>query len=136
VTWSSANPSIATVSSSGAVTGVSNGTAKITATVDGVAGTANENVGAPAHANVSVVLGKSMMAAGDTTTAKALATDAAGNPLTGRTVTWSSSDQSVATVSNLGVVTGVTVGTVSISALVDGMTSSATEIVTASVVSS
>ena len=136
VTWSSGSPSIATVSSSGGITGVANGKAKIIATVDGITGSVDETVSSATIANLSVVLAKSLIAAGDTTRAKAVATDAAGNEITGRTVTWSSSNPAIATVSNLGLVTGVGAGTVSISALVDGLTSQGTVVVTSPVVSS
>jgi len=44
-TWASSNPAIATVSSTGVVTGVSVGTAFISATQSGVTGTAQTNVG-------------------------------------------------------------------------------------------
>ena len=134
VTWASANTAVATVSSLGVITGVDTGTAKITATVDGVTGSTTEAVGGATVANLSVTLNKSTIPVGSTAQATAVATDASGNVLTGRTVTWNSSSTSIATVSNLGVVTAVGTGTVSISGTVDTKTASATLVVTSSTV--
>ena len=55
----------------------------------------------------------------------AVARDASGAELEGRTVTWSSSASSVATVSSSGVVTGVAAGEATITASVEGRTASA-----------
>src|SRR5213079_1140044 len=46
--------------------------------------------------------------------------DASGNALTGRTITWSSSDNSVATVSSSGLVSGVVAGSATITATSEG----------------
>lgn len=48
--------------------------------------------------------------------------DSAGNTLTGRTVSWSSSNTNVATVNGSGTVTGVTAGEVTITAASEGIT--------------
>jgi uncharacterized protein YjdB len=45
--------------------------------------------------------------------------DAAGNPLTGQAVTWTSSDSTIATVSAAGLVTGIAPGTVMVTATCD-----------------
>ena len=136
VTWSSSAPSVATVSSAGVITGVSVGTSNINATVDGVSASITETVSTSTVANVSVVLGSSSILVGGTTQATATATDASGNIITGRTVTWNSSNASIATVSNAGVVTAAGAGTVSISGAVDGITSGATLVVTSPTVAS
>ena len=47
-------------------------------------------------------------------------TDAAGKPLTGRPIAWSSSDPSIATVSGSGLVIGVKAGVASVTATVEG----------------
>ena len=52
-------------------------------------------------------------------------TDANGNVLTGRTISWSSSDAAIATVSATGIVTGVAPGTATITATSEGVTGSA-----------
>ena len=55
VSWSSSNTSVATVSESGLVTSVGDGTATITATADGVTGTAACTVALPTLSSISAV---------------------------------------------------------------------------------
>src|SRR5688500_5421602 len=98
VTWSTSNTSIATVSNSGVVAGVTAGSASITATVDGKTGSRTVNVVPPPVAAVSVTAAQSTVQTGSTTQATAVLRDAANNVLTGRTVTWSTSDAAVASV--------------------------------------
>ncbi|PYO38354.1 MAG: hypothetical protein DMD29_13645 [Gemmatimonadetes bacterium] len=57
--------------------------------------------------------------------------DAAGNVLTGRTVTWASSALGVATVNGSGLVTGLVVGTATITATSEGQSGTATVAVAA-----
>ena len=116
VTWTSLNPSVATVSPSGLVTAASAGTATIRATVQTVTGDASAGVAAVPIANIAVSLATSSLSAGQTTQATAVATDGSGNVLTGRTMTWSSSNPAVATVSPSGLVTTVASGLVTIRA--------------------
>jgi hypothetical protein len=56
--------------------------------------------------------------------------DQAGTPITGKTLTWASANRAVATVSNAGVVTGVSPGLAAITASVDSKTGSANVSVT------
>ncbi|MES2524450.1 MAG: Ig-like domain-containing protein [Gemmatimonadota bacterium] len=134
VTWTTSDASVATVSATGAVTALKAGTATITATSEGRSGSAALTVTAPAPApvaTVTVALAASSVAAGASTTATATLRDAAGATLTGRTVTWSTSDQTIATVSATGAVTTLKAGSVTISAASEGRTGSATLTVTA-----
>ena len=134
-TWSSSNPIVATVSASGRVTGVSKGTATVTATVDGKSAPASVSVAnaAPAPvASVAVTLKASSINAGQSTQAVAVTRDAAGNVVTGRTITWSSGAPALATVSASGVVSAIAAGSVSISATSEGVSNSATLVVTGS----
>ena len=131
VTWASLDPSIATVSSTGVVTGVSAGTVIIRATSDGVTGDASLTVTAPAVASVSTTLGSSSLITGQTTQATVVARDASGTTLTGRYVAWSSLNPSIATVSITGLVTAVAPGTAIIRATVESKTGDATLAVSA-----
>ena len=77
-------------------------------------------------ASVTVVLGSSSLAVGHSTQATATLRDANGNVLTGRTVTWSTSNSSVATVNASGTVTAVAAGSAAIPAASEGIIGSAT----------
>ncbi len=119
VTWSSSDEGVTTVSSDGVVTAVANGTAIITATANdgsGKSATCEVTVNAPVVHTTGVTLSKTMVtltSAGETVqlTATVLPENASDN-----SVTWSSSDESVATVSSEGVVTAVANGTATITA--------------------
>ncbi len=130
VTWSSSDPTIATVSSTGAVGAVAAGTITVTATSEGVTGVATLTVTRVPVATVSVALGSSSIAVGATTQATATARDAGGNVLTGRVVTWSSSNVGVARVSTSGVVTATGAGSATITANSEGQTGAASVTVT------
>ena len=134
VTWSSTTSSVASVSSTGAVTALSVGSTQITGTSEGKSGSATLSVTAapPAPvASVTVALGASSIAVGQSTQATVTLKDANGATLTGRTVTWSSTTSSVASVSSTGAVTALTVGSTQITATSEGKTGSASLTVTA-----
>jgi uncharacterized protein YjdB len=130
VTWSSSNNAVATVSTSGLVTAVAAGTAQITATSEGQSGSATYTVNTPAPApvaSVSVSVASSSLIPGQTTQATATTRDANNNVLTGRAISWSSSNNGIATVSTSGLVTAVAVGTgIQITATSEGVSGSAT----------
>ncbi len=108
--WSGGNDAIATVAASGAVTGVAvGGPVTITATIEGQSGTAQVTVVDAAVASVTVSPSTSTIAAGSTVQLSAVLKDDGGNVLTGRAVLWSASG-GVASVSNTGLVTGLTPG--------------------------
>src|SRR5206468_10532504 len=102
VTWSSSNTAVATVSNSGLVSGVTPGTATITATSEGKSGTSSVTVTNVPVATVDVTPPSASVQAGQTVQLTATPKDAGGTPLSGRTVTWSSSNTAVAAVSNGG----------------------------------
>src|SRR5207249_2297905 len=97
VTWASSNTAVATVSGSGLVTGVTAGSATITATSEGQGGTATITVSTVPVASVTVSPATASVQAGQTVQLAATPKDANGNPLSGRTVTWASSNSAVAT---------------------------------------
>lgn len=132
IAWASSAPGVATVSSSGVVTAVAAGTASITATSEGRTGSATVTVNAPPPpppapvASVTVSPGSQTLTTGATAQLTATTRDAQQNVLTGRTVTWTSSNQGVATVSQTGVVTAVSAGSATITATSEGRSGSAT----------
>ncbi len=124
ITWSSSAPAVATVSASGLLTAVAAGTATITATSEGKSGSAAITV-VPSVALLSVTPVSARLVPQQTNQLTASTRDAAGNVLTGRTITWTSSAPVVATVSATGLVTAVTVGTATITAVSEGKSGSA-----------
>ena len=121
VGWTSSNDAVAVVSSSGRVTGLKAGTVTITATSEGVTGTAFVAVGissivvTPSPTSVNVAWTKQLTA---------VARDASNNIVAGVVFQWSSANAQIASVDGSGLVTGVAPGTVSISAAVGTVTGS------------
>jgi trimeric autotransporter adhesin len=127
VVWGSSPSSVATINASdGQATAVAPGSATITATVEGVAGTASLTVQAVPVASVEVSPSAATIFVGGTQALSAVARDAGGNILTGRTVSWSSNASGVASVNaTTGVVTGVSAGPATITATVEGVNGTA-----------
>ncbi len=123
VTWSSSNPSVATVSD-GLVTAQQEGTTLITASAGGQSAQCTVTVQKGVVAVTEVTLSQTSLTLDEgesaTLTATVLPADA-----TDKTVTWSSSNSSVATVSG-GVVTAVGEGTATITASAGGKTAQCT----------
>ena len=114
VTYSSSSESIATVSTSGLVTGVADGIATITATAQAENGTVSATttitVTPIAVTSVSLSSNSETIKVGKTVT---LVPTISPSNATNKNVTWSSSNTSIATVSG-GTVTGVAAGTATI----------------------
>src|SRR5207247_600814 len=130
VTWSTSNTSVATVSNSGLVSGVTPGSATITATSEGKSGTSSITVTNVPVATVEVTPPSASVQAGQTVQLTGTPRDAGGNPLSGRMVTWSSSNTSVTTVSSCGPVLGVTPGSATITATSEGKSGTSSVTVT------
>jgi alpha-tubulin suppressor-like RCC1 family protein len=118
--WTSTDPLVATVNS-GTVTAVANGQATIRATADGVSGEASVTVQQVAVA-VTVSPTSATLLPGATLQLTAAPVDANGNGVSGLTVTWTTSNQDIATVDGSGLVTAgsVSLGPVTITANADG----------------
>jgi hypothetical protein len=125
--------SAASVSSSGLVTALGNGTATITASQGSVSGSATVTV-AQRPSAVTISDTSRTVTEGDADFAlSASAVDALGQPLATGTTTWSSDDESVATVSG-GTVTPVGEGTATITATVSANGATATAAATVRVI--
>lgn len=129
VAWSSSNLSVATVSSTGVVTGRSPGTAVITATSEGRVGSSTVIVLARLAGAVTVTPSSSTLVLSATQQLVAQVTDSLGNLLVGRLVTFRSDQPFVASVSATGLVTAVAPGTARITATAEGRSGSATILV-------
>jgi len=130
VTWATSSTTVATVSASGLVTAKAAGSATITATSEGKSGTASVTVTVAPVATVTVSPASASVAAGQTVQLTATPKDAGGNVLTGRVVTWATSNAAVATVSSSGLVSGLVVGTATITATSEGQSGSSALTVT------
>lgn len=127
VVWSTDNASIAQVTTDGLVTARGEGLALITATVEGKTATVAVTVtlAPPSVDRVRIQSDTVRVIRGGTTTAVALPQDATGNTLVGRTVTWSVADTTIARVSSTGVVSGLALGSTTLSATSEGKTGTA-----------
>jgi uncharacterized protein YjdB len=124
-TWTSSNPAAATVNGSGLVSGVAPGVSYVTAAAGGKNAVATVTVTAVPVATVTVTPGSASIATGGTVDLSAVARDASGRILTGRAVTWATSNPAVATVSATGLVTGVSGGVATITATSEGKSGTA-----------
>ena len=136
VVWKSSNTAVATVNSLGVVTGVKVGTATITATTnDGwfVSSTVASILAAPAVSVTGVSLTPTTATVNVGKTYSSFVVGFTPTNATNKSVTWSSNNTAVATVSSTGVVTGVAGGTATITVQsVDGA-KTATALVTVTV---
>lgn len=114
VTWTTADASIAKVSQTGVITGVKEGTTTITVTTKdgGHKATVTVTVTAPVAAESVSISGAKTVQEGKTIK---LTATVLPNNTDDKTVTWTSSDKTIATVSN-GTVKGIKPGTVTITA--------------------
>ncbi len=134
ITWSSGNTAVSTVSASGLVTAVAAGATAITALSETIAGNSAITVTAVAPvpvASVSVSPAAPSIQVGSIVQLSASVRDANNNILTGRSVTWSTANAAIASVSTAGLVTAVTAGSTQITATSETKTGSAAVTVTA-----
>ena len=116
--WRTSSSAVASISSSGLATGVAPGNATISASTDGVSGSASIRVILQVGpiARIEIVPNPASVFVSATIPLTALAYDAQGRPIDGTAFTYSSSNSSIATVNGSGVVTGVSSGTATITA--------------------
>jgi uncharacterized protein YjdB len=136
ITWSSSSDAAATVSATGLVTGKVVGAVTITATAEGKVGQTTVNVRPVPVARVTVTPEQLSLEVGNPPGQLTARTYDAGNTELGRPVSWSSSNNGIATVSADGKVTAVSAGTTTITAKSEDKTASATVVVTRSPVAS
>ncbi len=123
--WASSNTGVAAVTSLGVVHGISPGTATITGTSEGKSATAAVTVVLAPVASVTITPATGTVGLGETLQLTATVKDAGGNTLTGRTVTWQSSNAFIVSVSNVGVARGLALGDVTITATAGGINGTA-----------
>jgi hypothetical protein len=121
-TWSSSDPSIATVSSTGLITGVAEGSAVITVSAQGI----EAHVIITVHYvidHIVVTLATNPIPAGNTDQTTVVLYNVHGVVISpvGRVITYASSNAAIATVSGTGLVTAVATGTATITATSEGV---------------
>jgi uncharacterized protein YjdB len=123
-TFTSGAPSVASVNSNGLVTALSPGLALVLASVDGVTATSTITVALPTIASMTVTPVDPSIAILASVQLTATPRDAGGAAIAGRTITWSSADESIAFVSSSGLVVGFKAGSVRITATAEGVSAS------------
>jgi alpha-tubulin suppressor-like RCC1 family protein len=124
-TWVSSDTDVATIDATGLATAVGNGSATITATTGGISGSVTLTV---SQTPVGVVVTPgidTLSALGDTVRFGASARDANDRVIVGQSFTWSSSIPAVAMVDDDGVATALDNGSVTITATLADLSSSA-----------
>ena len=126
VAWSSSNTGVAIIASGGLATAVSAGTSTIGATLGTIAGSTTLTVTAPTLVSIAVTPANPSIAKG--TAQQFIATGTYSNASTQNltsSVTWASSNPSVATIAAGGLASGVGTGTSSITATLGSVVSPA-----------
>ncbi len=133
--WASNNPAVATVdAATGVVTAVESGTATITASSAGKSDNVVVTVVAPV-ATVTIQPALDTVEAWTEPNLVAVLRDAKGRVLTGREITWTSSDPAIASVQDAGIggnqwtLLGRDRGTVTVTATSEGISATATRVV-------
>jgi len=131
VTWTSSNPAVATVAG-GVVTGVASGTATITATSEGKSGTASVTVTRTPVGSVTISPSNPSISKNESVVLQATLKDASNAAIgPGRVVTWTTSDNSIVTLTQTAgtynaTVKGKKAGTATITATSEGKTGTTT----------
>lgn len=125
ITWTSSAPSIAVVTSNGIVTGISAGTATITATSEGKSAT-TQLVVTPAVQAIAITNPSPSLTVGQTAQLTATATATGGAVVSNVTFTWASSNEAVVSVTQSGLVTAKAPGSVQVTASSGGVSGATT----------
>ena len=111
VSWSSNAPELASVSQGGVVSATrAGGPVQITATVDGVPGSALVTITPEPITRVTLTPAEATLLMGTSTQLSAAASDGSGHPVTGALFSWQSSDPAIADVTGTGRVFAIAPG--------------------------
>lgn len=130
VSWGSSDPTVATVSAAGVLTGVKAGSVTVTASLGTVSGTGSVSITAPGLSSITVSPAAFSIASGQNKQLSATGFYANGTSqdVTSQ-VTWSSNSAS-ATVSSSGLVSGVSAGSATITATLSSTTGTSAATIT------
>lgn len=131
VLWSLSDPTVASVSAVGALTGLKAGPVTVRATMGTIIGTGNITVTAPAISSITITPAVFSIASGQSKQISALGVYSNGTSQdVSSQVTWNSQTPASASVSSSGLVTGVSVGSSTITATLGSATGSAVATIT------
>ena len=123
--WSSTDQEVVTITGEGRATAVGNGLARVRATIAGVTGEAAVQVDQEIASITLSPTSGALTALGETLQLDVFAEDAAGFEVTSAPVAWSSSDPTVVTVDDSGLVQAVGNGVTQVSAATSSVSASA-----------
>ena len=136
ITYSSANTAVATITITGQVIAVGVGQTSVSVVADTKTATIPVTVTPETAASITVNPPSATLRRGDSRQMSFVAFNAARNPISGVTVRWATSNSSIATVSQNGLVTALTAGVVTVTADVSNIFGAAQIIVTEPVIGS
>ena len=127
VVWQSSSSSVAKITAQGDLTGVSQGSAQVSASYQGITGNASVTVGPPALVSIVVTANQSTLPLGESEpiTATGSFSDGSTENLT-QSVTWAASPSTIAKINAQGNLTGMSPGSAQISAAFQGITGNTT----------
>ncbi|MHB8734208.1 MAG: beta strand repeat-containing protein [Terriglobales bacterium] len=125
-TWTSSNPAVLKIDANGLATGITAGTATVTATSGAVTSNSATITGLDPVATIAIAPTSATVGVGLTQQFTATAKGATGNLLSGLTLTWASSNTAALTIDANGLATGKAVGTANITASASGVSSTVT----------
>ena len=133
VAWTSSNETVGTIDADGAFVALAAGTTTVTASADGVAGTANITVAVEELALGKIVVSpfSVTLGIGDARQFDAIVFDQSGAIVPDAEVTWASNNETVGTIDATGVFTALADGTATVTASAGGVTGTAAVTVTA-----
>lgn len=108
--WSSSATAVATVNGLGIVTAVGVGTTVITVSIDGITGTSTITVAPDPVASVTLSLARSLLVAGETSTAVVVVKDGLGQVVNNPSVTFTSTDPAVVGITSTGIISAIGAG--------------------------
>jgi uncharacterized protein YjdB len=126
VVWSSSDTTVATVDQAGLVIAKKRGSMTITVASGSVSANAAVTVTAVPVAKIVIAPKNPTVIVGQTTQLLATPEDSIGDPLTGRVITWASSDTTTAKINQSGIATGQKAGSVTITATSEGVSATTT----------
>ena len=114
--WQSSNPAVATVNSSGIVTGVAAGQTTLSVICDGRVSSQKITIAVPVPSALTVTPATALLLAGSTSQLAAEVRDQFGVVLAGKALAWQSSAPTIVSVNSAGQVVGVALGTATVRA--------------------